>query len=359
MLLIGLLVLSTLFYNFQEVTSLTYFVRFLDFACYFVIFFIILPKHILNSEKAFRKFVRLISFSGFIIAALGYCFLILGFNPKPIYSGYMISIIYHPNYVPFIVIFGTVSTLFYLEMWKSSLSTFVQYFYIISSVIQILAVLHTYSRQAYIGLGISLMVFYFLKYRMKFFYLLPIFGSAFLVLIPFFKAKGFGSFISRLYLLIPAYYLMFKDTNTLLWGYGFTNTFDIYSKYNSVYGGGEIMNNPHNSFVSMILMFGLPFTAILYITIVFLLLKFSIKSLISKNKREILLYGYFVTMIIAFIVLNLFESFVVQIEYFNMHLFMLFLGLMIMLPKYQKLPFVDGFLNNFKEPDYRYVLKNS
>lgn len=339
-----LVLMSTILFNLQELTKFAYLIRFLDLICYFIIYFVVIPNLILNTKDLFRKLVLIISYSGLVISVLGFIFLAVKFYPMPNYPGFMTSIIYHPNYVPFIVIFGIISTIFYLEWQKKELPLAKKYFYFFSIAVQILAVLITYSRQAYLALGFSLMVYFFLKYKLKFLLLLPVFASVFVLIIPYFRAKGFASFISRFYLLIPAYYLIFKNNTALLWGYGLTNTFDVFYKYNNIYGGGEIMNNPHNSFVSLILMFGLPFTVLFCAAIFFLIAKYSFKSLKAKNVNEGMLYNYFVSMIVAFVVLNLFESVVVQIEYFNIQLFLLFLGLMVRLPNYLISPYVDSYL---------------
>lgn len=341
-LLAILMLISTLMFNMQELTKFSYLVRFIDLICYFVIYFVVIPNLILSTRDMLRKLILIISYSGLIISVLGFIFLALGFYPMPNYPGFMTSIIYHPNYVPFIVIFGALSTIFYVEWQKNELPAAKKYFYLFSILIQFFAVLMTYSRQAYLALGLSLVVYFLLKYRLRFVMLLPLFASAFFFLIPYFKAKGFASFISRLYLLIPAYYLISKDNSALLWGYGLTNTFDVFDKYNNIYGGGEVMNNPHNSFVSLILMFGLPFTLIFCTTIFFLVAKFAVNSLRAKNSQQGMLYNYFVSMIVAFVVLNLFESVVVQIEYFNIHLFFITLGIMVRLPKYLNSPFADN-----------------
>jgi hypothetical protein len=163
----------------------------------------------------------------------------------------------------------------------------------------------------------------------------PIIAFIAVFIIPsYFSAKGYSSFISRIYLLIPVYDMMITSTTKLLWGYGLTDTFKVYLDYNLYNPVGEYyINNPHNAVASLVLMFGVIFSLIILMFLTFNLVKFTVLSVKTKSSQLQLLYGYIVSMLVSYIFLSLFDSSVLMPEFFNMQLFLIFWGLIYYLNK--------------------------
>lgn len=327
-LLFFLFFVSTVFFNFQEISVFSYFMRLVLMLLNLIVFFWLIPKFILIEPAYFKKLVLTISYFSIFASVIGFVMLALNIDAgKP---GQMVSFIGHPNDVAVIFNSGVISTVFYLDWQKNSFTTYKKYLFYFFILMQMLASLLTYTRAGYIGLGCALMLYFFLKYRTKFLYSIPFFIALIVIVIPpFFKAKGFGSFISRLYLLIPAYNMMTRDTVSLLWGYGTTGAFKEFLRYNMFnLANEEHLNNPHNVIASLILMYGLIFTVVICVLVGYFLLKGLVRSLRSKAKNKSLLYAYIVSILVSYILLSFFDSSILMPEFFNMQIFLIFLGLL-------------------------------
>lgn len=325
-----LLIISTVFYNIQELTKIIYLIRFLDYIIYFFIFSIMYPKYLNDNPFYFLKFVKLVSMIGFVTAVFGITLFFLNIIPDNKFEGSLVSFINQPNYVVFILNLGIISTIFYYDWQRENMYLFKKVFFISSFVIQLFATLLTLSRGGYIGIALGLIVYFAFKYKSKIVLILPVLITIIaLILPPFFKAKGFASFFSRIYLLVPAYYMITRDKVSLLWGYGISNTFDEFLKYNNLYNIGEFhLNNPHNAFVSLILMFGIVFTAILFFFVSIMMIRVSIKSIREKYQTKSLFYAFLISTITMLTFQSIFDSEIVVIEFFSLQYMLIFLGLL-------------------------------
>jgi len=192
------------------------------------------------------------------------------------------------------------------------------------------AQLLTLTRAGIVGTILGVIILLVVFYRKKVLLILPFVIAAIPIAITgFLTAKGFDSFWSRLFLLIPAYYMIFENTQTLLWGYGFTRSLDIYQTYKLAFNVlEENIEDPHNAVVMLVLMVGLPITLLICLFVakyIFLGIKLSWKS-IDSDKR--LFAGFASSLLISVIVHSLFDSELVRIEYFCMSFFLTFLGVL-------------------------------
>ncbi|MBZ0204302.1 MAG: O-antigen ligase family protein [Ignavibacteria bacterium] len=277
----------------------------------------------------FDKLVYFFSISSFIISLIGLLMFFSGFFPMLTFQGLLISVTNHPNYIPPLVVIGVLSTL-YIYYTKSEFnSLFSKVFLIVSSITQGFALLLSFSRTGMIALAAGLLIFLAFVYRKKMLLMLPIvvFAVPFF-LVGFVKAKGFVSFISRFYLLIPAYYMLISDKTKLLWGYGVTDATKTYVQYKFEYGAFEDVNNPHNSYISYIMMYGLIFS-FLFIVFIFGLLYKGIKNAIHVNDSQSkLFYGFIISVVISYLIQGLFESQMAMTDYFMMVPFLIFSGML-------------------------------
>ncbi|KXK45386.1 MAG: glycosyl transferase family 2 [Chlorobi bacterium OLB5] len=123
--------------------------------------------------------------------------------------------------------------------------------------------------------------------------------------------------------------MMIESKKRLIWGYGITDTFSVYSDYMILFNVIENdIQNPHNAFISAILMFGLIFVFVIAIFYLFLLYKGAKLSLKSRKSEEQLFYGFLVSVIITSFALGTFESQLVMTEYFTLQPFLIFSGIL-------------------------------
>lgn len=325
-----LLVISTLFYNIQEFSTIRSLFRFINYILYFIIFFYFVPEFLNSNPQFFRKFVLIISQIGLFTAAFGLVLFFADIAPDPKFAGTLVSFIDQPNYVVFIMNLGIMATIYYFDWRKENLSLVKKVFFISSIFIQFAATLLTLSRGGYIGIGIGLVVYFMFKFRSKIILILPFLVTIAVIIIPpFFKAKGFGSFLSRLYLLVPAYYMITRDYGAMMWGYGITNSLEAFLKYNRIYNVSEFhLNNPHNAIVSMILMFGMAFTLLMIFFVSLLLKRVSVKAFKENDTKKSLFYAFIISTITTLVFQSIFDSEIVIIEFFSLQYLLIFLGLL-------------------------------
>ncbi len=320
----------TVAYNPIEFTGLKSSLSVICYVMLFTVYFYWIPKFLVLNPSFFEKFIKIISNGGLFFSLLGFIFLIFNFNPRADWSAALLSIIGHPNNTSIIMTISFVPTLL-LIYWKWNEITFwSKCFYIASLLIQIAAQLFTFTRAGMIATVIGLFVFFALYHRSKFLFALPFL----VILIPviglyFFRAKGFASFLGRFYLLIPAAGMIFQSNERMLWGYGLTNGMVEYRKNLVAFSPNEFhILDPHNTYVSLILMLGMVFTALLLFFVVSLILKYVVKTFKEKDRSKELFYIFLISSTVSIMTQGLFDTELIKIEYFTIHYLLIVIGLM-------------------------------
>lgn len=334
--LILIFFISTLLFNSQELFKHSKFIILFSLIINILLYFTLLPQYLLGNREKLNILMEYCSIFSLIISVIGLLMLFVGITPiESKFRPYLISIIIHPNYVPPLLILGIFSSLFIYEQKKTKVAPIIKYFYFLSIVVQCFALLLTYSRNGMIALFLGLLVYLLLKYNYKGLIMAPIV----VFIIPFtlgiFKTKGYGSFFSRFSLLIPAYIMLTSDKIKLLWGYGYATAFEEYQKNMLIYDPldsssltKEIINNPHNSFISIILIFGLFFFILFIAFISVIFFKYLKQYIYKNNSHDRSWHISIISMTFAQLTLGLFEGQLVQTGHFNLQPFLLFLGLM-------------------------------
>lgn len=335
-----ILIISILIYNIKEILNLNSLIILLAFFSTIFIYFVQLPKYLLSNLKDFYKIFFISSNFGLIIAIIGLFFFIFHITGDIQYQFALTSVIVHPNFVSPIFILGIFSSLFVYEIMKKQMRHFMKIFLFISMFVQILSLFLTLSRNGIIALLIGMLTYLILRYRIKCLFFLPLFILIAPLLKNVFMTKGLNSFIGRLYLLVPAYIMLKESTIKLLWGYGLYGSFKEYQKYMVFYNPLDessmtknVINNPHNSFVSIVLMFGLIFFIVLIILIIVIALRFFNNYISNKEIDNKNLYISIFSITVALLALGLFEGQLVQTIHFNLQPFLLFLGIMFYMNK--------------------------
>lgn len=327
-LLLLAFLISTFVYNGSELTSFRSLSVMFSYSLIICVFYFLLPPFFFQNNRLWLFFMKSISIFGFMFAVLGAFILVFNLAPVGKWGFAMVSIIGHPNNTSIVFTISFMPTL-YIIYWKwKEMTVFQRTFYIASLLVQLVSQLFTFTRAGMIATAAGLLIFLFLIYRSKIILILPVFlGVIPIFVLSFFQAKGFGSFISRLYLLVPAYEMITESREKMLWGYGITNAFKEYGKRVSLIE--EYIKDPHNTYVTLLLMFGLIFTAVLLVFVFNLLLKTLLKAIKKKQVLEIrLLYIFLFSSAVSILLQGIFDAELIKYDYFTIHYLLLLFGIM-------------------------------
>lgn len=319
-------IISILFYNVQEITKFKNLFRILAYLSTAFIFLFVFPKFLSVNRIYINKFLFFLASFGLITALFG--FITINSHPVGKYQGMLVSYITHPNNTSIIFTFTIPATIYLYYSTKSTVTDFQSKTYLVSIIIQIFAQLFTFTRAGMIATFVGILVFMIFKYKYKLLWFLPIMVPFPFLVSGFFSAKGTGSFFSRLFLLVPAYFMITEDKMRFLWGYGLTDAFVQYRQNTVLYNITESnIDDPHNSYVSLMIMLGFIGT----ITILGLLglMIFKIKRLHSKTKNEKAKYFciFSLSFLISLLIQGLFDSELVIVEYYTIQFFLAVIGI--------------------------------
>lgn len=333
--------ISLFIFNTHELLKFTNVINLGTFILSVLMFSYAFPQFLIKNSNYFEKLIKLISNFGLITALFGMLLLLSGYKPNMM-AIYLISFIRHPNGVSIILSLSIISTLYYFYWKKNSLPRYVKYFYLLSFLLQFIAELLTQSRTGILGVIVAITIFLGIHYRKKLIILLPIIISAInLVVLGYIMQKGAASFISRFRLWLVAYFLINKDVSKLFWGYGFTESNEIFKRNAMIFT--ETVEHPHNAYISILLMFGL-FFLIAFIVFMILLLLTSIKRLVKATQNnEKLFYNFMISIFVSLLFQGLFESPLVLFWYFLMPIFLIIIGILYKI--YVKEPEVSKLYN--------------
>jgi hypothetical protein len=329
-LLVFIFFTSLFIFNRQELTSAKGIVSALSYVAFFYVFFLLLPGFVTKNKLYFRKLISTVSNAGFILAVIGLVLLFMGMNPIPEYKTNLLSIITHPNNSSIIFTITVPVTLYYFFWQKEKLSFPYKLFYSFSAFIQVVAQLFTYTRAGIIATIIGIVIFISIIYKNKVIVVLPIvFVGLSSTLVGFLSAKGFDSFLSRFLLLIPAYNMITNNTTNLLWGYGINNASEVYKDYQVTFNIiEEKIDDPHNSYFYLVMMFGAVFTIIVLFWILKTLFKGAYLTFKRTDNKFKLFLAFLISVTFSLLIQALFDSELVKSEYYSMQIFLFFLGLL-------------------------------
>jgi hypothetical protein len=246
-----------------------------------------------------------------------------------------VSIIKHPNLSSKVLTITIFPTLYYIYWKRDSMLPIVRYFFIASLSFQIIAQALTLDRAGLIGNSVGLILFFALYYKSKIIYIIPFFA----IIIgsygnTIFKAKGFASFVTRFYLLVPAFEMIFRSPEKTFWGYGITTGFAEFSKNLLVFYSNEPQQtDPHNSFVTLWLFFGL-FFVVGVISFVFTLIFKCFRIIYNlRNPEKALRYIFLLCALVAISIQSIFDAEIIRFDYFAVQYLFIVLGLVYLLVK--------------------------
>lgn len=334
-ILIFLLIIVFVFFNSGDLTSIKGVFKVFSYIATFCIFYVILPKFLIFHPYYFEKFIKYIFILGSFTAIFGFFVLFAGISPLERFKTLLTSYITHPNNVSIIFTYTTITSLFYFYITKKRNSFLFNSFVIFLVFVQLAAQFFSLTRAGMIACLFSFFIFLFVVYRNKMIIIVPlIVFTLSSVIVNFFIAKGFDSFLSRFLLLIPAYNMITASTQSLLWGYGVVNV-------NKIFQGFMVLTNvleqdiedPHNSWVFLIMMFGILVTLLIIYFIFKQVIVASIKLFEKLKNNEIDDYrmfyvAYLLSIILSLMLHGLFDAELVKTEFYSIQIFLVSISLL-------------------------------
>lgn len=321
--------ISILIYNIQELSTIFNIFYTVTFLGYTFLFFIKVPQILCNSKELMKTFFSFIFYIGSFIAIFGLMIYFAGISPIEKYDFAAYSIIVHPNFTANLYTSFIICSVFYYLYYGTEFSDFYRKIVFVSIILQLLSLLFTFGRGGYVGTAVSLGILFTLYYRKKIILIFPIIISLSVLIFPrFLSAKGTGSFLSRFLLLIPAYHMMNENRTVFLWGYGAFSNIEIFSKYMIIYNiVEENISDPHNSYIRLILMFGIIFTISLLSYILYLSSRLFFRIIKSSSPKERLFNIFLLAAVVGLLVQNLFDSGLSSTVFFHIQFFLVYLGI--------------------------------
>jgi O-antigen ligase len=286
-----------------------------------IMFFYYYPKYLSKNIELLEKFFNYILFFSTIssfLSLIGYLGIV---NMNPFYFNSTIGIYHSPNTTPFIYTVSIPILIYKYSTKKMKLSIFV-----VLMCLFLFCLLFTYSRAGYLGVSIAFLILAYSKSKKSFIAAVIILVAViFLIGLEFSNTKGVGSILSRGTLWLTAWDMIFRNTNSTLWGYGISKSLKIFVDEKIFFGNVELsVIEPHNFILFLSIQFGLLFTLFL-LNMIFTII---IKGLYYKNKikDKSNLIGLGVSVCLGLIFQNLLESYLSIYEFFIVPIFLFFLG---------------------------------
>lgn len=157
--------------------------------------------------------------------------------------------------------------------------------------------------------------------------------------------KGIDSPVSRFYLLLPAFNMIFSNKTHLLWGYGVSNGLIEYRKRLDEFNPNEFrINDPHNSYVTLLIMLGAIITLIVLLFVFILIVKGIRRTLSNTFSNHTLVYIFLISSTLSIMIQGLFDTELIKIECFTIHYLSIMIGLMFYLFTDKKTKIQDNIL---------------
>lgn len=319
--LVSALLISSFYININENLNTDSIFKMISYFTTTYLFFYYLPKRFENNLEMLDSFLKAILIFALINSIYAIFGMATGFRQNEAFPGHCLGFFNHPNTHSFLypVIFPIILFMFFTK--KINLMLFLFLLFLFS-----FCLLFTFSRSGFISVGVTVLVYSFLKSKKLFFVvisLLFIISAFFLLDVA--KSKTDSS-VARLLLITAAVQMILNSPSSFLWGYGVFNSIEIFKVEKTFIGSLELVVDPHN----WILLLGIQFGMIVPLLAGIIFLTIFGKGLWGMKKiTEVRRKNYsilFVSICSGIFIQNFFEDVVVYPEYFVMPLFLICLG---------------------------------
>jgi hypothetical protein len=295
--------------------------KLLTYPIVFYLFFVHLARLFFYYDNLFEKFLNVLVLIAFFTALIALTMYFLGLSLSNQYQFAATGYFGHPNTAAFIYTLS-IPILFY----KRFTNKYSNPKFILFLVTLMGGLLFSFSRSAYLGVFISILVITYKKSKKIFAItvVLSLFIIAYLFL-GFATAKGDSS-SPRILLIFASLNMIFNyGSRYLLWGYGIFHNIDVFKNESILVGSTEGVPDPHNMIMLSSIQFGLLFTVCLALIVAVIIAKtvFNKKENNSFFESKI---NLLISIIIGLIAHNMLEDIICYPEYYVMPLFLTFLG---------------------------------
>ncbi|MBC8485026.1 MAG: hypothetical protein H8D45_03185 [Bacteroidetes bacterium] len=121
------------------------------------------------------------------------------------------------------------------------------------------------------------------------------------------------------------------NTDRLLWGYGVSNAMKVFKEYMENMISEEKIDDPHNSFAYLILLFGLIFTIVILFFVCKTIFKGIVKIFKSYSDDEynkLIFYSFLVSLLMSLMIHGIFDAELVKTEFYSLQFFLIFLSIL-------------------------------
>jgi len=294
--------------------------KLLTYPIVFYFFFIHLAALFFYNDNLFEKFLNVLVLIAFFSSLLALTMFFSGLSLSK-YQFAATGYFGHPNTAGFIYTLS-IPVLFYKRFTnKYSNPKFILFLGAL-----LVGLLFSFSRSAYIGVFISILVITYKKSKKIF--AISVLFSLFLIVylfLGFATAKGDSS-SPRILLIFASFNMIFNyGSRYLLWGYGIFHNIDVFKNQAVLVGSTEGVPDPHNMIMLSSIQFGLLFTASLALVVAVIIVK-TIFNKKGKNSFFEPKINLLISIILGLIAHNMLEDIICYPEYFVMPLFLTYLG---------------------------------
>lgn len=280
-----------------------------------------------ENKNILKIFLKIIVFVGLFSGIFGIMTIV---NPGLIannqYPGLATSFYKHPNATSSIYNFSIPVTIWFLVYKSKELVFLEKLIYSAGLIISLVALAFTFGRFGIAMVFLSSLILIY-KYSKKLFFTIIIIAliSFSFIIANFFSTKGSMTIIGRIGLLETAFEML-KDTVHLLFGYGGITTKLVFENIKFSLSVGDPNNNPHNIILYSIILYGVIFSAALFL----LFFKYYLKAFytfIRSKPSDLFILSLAVCSGLFF--KNMGEDLLFFQEFFMWYLFLIFFGFLV------------------------------
>lgn len=320
--ILSITILLSFIYNINTSNLLSFF----KLASYFYLTYIFsfcFADSIVKNDIRFENFISVILIFVVVntMVALTLRMFDISFNSN--YLNQSLGLFGHPNTLGMLYVIGF-PVLIYKFFAKQI--RFELFFVIV--ILFLYSLMFTFSRASYIGVGAGILIFTFFKSKKIFLFTALITVLILIYFVIDIASTKTDSSIARILLALTAVDMIFRDTSSILWGYGVYNSLELFMNEKIYFGNYESVLDPHNIILLLGMQFGLVATFLVLLICIILPFKviFKRKKFNEADSLKIILCF---TVITSLMINNMLEDILFYPEFFIFPVFLTFIGVLL------------------------------
>jgi hypothetical protein len=294
-----------------------------------------IPVRMFSEKNILDNFVLLVFVLGLLAALFGYVTMAFpNINLHNQSPGHSISFFGHQNAHAFLYPYAVPCGIYLYLKYEKTTTFFNKIFLLISLILMFFSLIFTFDRTGIIAAMFGVLIFLFFYSKKLFSVFLIVLPVLFLLLLNLTtEAKGASTVIGRAQLLFTGLETIKSSNTGFLWGFGTISNVKLFEEVKQSLMFFEVHNNPHNVYILSILQFGVIASFFMFAYVFINILK-SLYKLI-RNKLD-LTQVLCVSVSTSVLVHGLLEDLILIGEWYMLHFFLIFFGLLLLYNKYDK-----------------------